>query len=83
MFPTRHFRDYGAGAVDGGALVYNGQGLTMNNVTITNNTATTGAGGLSQTTTIAQRQHKKHDHRRKYGRRCNARCVRRDKFAGK
>ncbi|HZH33901.1 MAG TPA: choice-of-anchor Q domain-containing protein, partial [Pyrinomonadaceae bacterium] len=36
---------------DGGAFYYNGQGLTMNNVTITNNTATTGAGGFHKTTT--------------------------------
>lgn len=35
---------------DGGGLYYNGQGLTMNNVTIAANQATTGAGGLHKST---------------------------------
>ena len=36
---------------EGGAFYYNGQGLTMNNVTIAFNTATEGAGGLHKSTT--------------------------------
>ena len=45
------FSGNSAPTADGGGIYYNGQGLTMNNVTIANNSATDGGGLYKSTTT--------------------------------